>query len=131
MKIVLDASAAIEIAMDRGKSVQLGREIENAELVLAPDLIVAEVVNAAWKYHQFENLSVSDSSQMIERALALVDQIVPSLKLYIDAFVLARTTRKPVYDMLYLALARREAAAFLTLDSALKKEAERQGVQII
>jgi predicted nucleic acid-binding protein len=33
--------------------------------------------------------------------------------------------------MFYLALARREDAAFLTTDSALKKEAERQGIRVL
>jgi predicted nucleic acid-binding protein len=62
--------------------------------------------------------------------IQLVDTLVPCEQLYRVAFLLARTTRRPVYDMLYLALARREDASVLTADSGLRREAERQGIQL-
>jgi hypothetical protein len=63
-------------------------------------LINPEVVNTIWKYHQFENLNLNTCDQAIEVAMGL------------------------------LALARREDAGFLTLDRALAREAERQGVRV-
>jgi predicted nucleic acid-binding protein len=131
MRLVLDAGAAIEVALDRGQARQFAQVLEEADEVLAPELLVPEVVNTVWKYHQFENLNLSTCDRALEFALGLVDVLVPCQELYREAFLLARTARRPAYDMFYLALARREDAAFLTTDSALKKEAERQGIRVL
>jgi predicted nucleic acid-binding protein len=130
VRLILDASAAIEVVLDRHKDRRFADEVQQAALVLAPDLLVAEVVNTIWKYHQFENLSLSACDRAIELALGLADSLVPAKELYREAFLLARTTRRPAYDMFYLALARREDAALLTADGGLKKEAARQGIRV-
>lgn len=131
MRVVLDASAAIEVVVGRSKARRFVQVLEEADEVLAPELLVPEVVNTVWKYHQFENLSLSTCDRTIELALDLVDLFVSSKELYREAFLLARTTRRPAYDMFYLALAQREDAAFLTTDAALRKEAERQGIEVL
>ncbi len=131
MRLVLDASAAIEVALNRAKAAQFARALEEASEVLAPDLLVSEVVNTVWKYHQFENLSLSDCDRTLDLGLGLVDTLVPCKDLYKEAFLLSRTASRPAYDMFYLALARREDADFLTMDKALRKEAERQGIRVL
>ena len=128
MRLVLDASAAIEVVLQRSKSAPLAALLEEADEVLAPDLIVPEIVNTMWKYHQFQNLSLSVCDRSIELSVGLLDVLVPCKELHREAFLLARTTRRSAYDMFYLALARREDAAFLTTDESLRKEAERQGI---
>ena len=131
MRLVLDASAAIEVVLTRSKAREFERMLEEADQVLAPDLIIPEVVNTIWKYHQFENLNLNTCDQAIEFAIGLLDVLVPCKELYREAFLLARSARQPAYDMFYLALARREDAGFLTTDRALKREAERQGVRVV
>jgi predicted nucleic acid-binding protein len=131
MRLVLDAGAAIEVVLARGKAREFERCLEEADQVLAPDLIVPEVVNTIWKYHQFENLSLDTCDQALQFALDLVDVLVPGKDLYREAFLLSRSGRQSAYDMFYLALARREDAGFLTTDRALRKEAERQGVRVL
>ncbi len=59
MRLILDASAAIEVVLDRSKARRFAHVLEEADEVLAPELLVAEVVNTVWKYHQFENLSLT------------------------------------------------------------------------
>jgi predicted nucleic acid-binding protein len=131
LRLVLDTSAAIEIVLLRGKATEFARLVEDADQVLAPDLIVPEVVNTVWKYHQFEGLSLSTCDRVLELALGLIDVLVSCQDLYREAFLLARTSRRSAYDMFYLALARREDAALLTSDLSLKKEAERQGIRVL
>lgn len=130
MKVVLDASAAIEVVLGRGQAERLAAVLEEADVVLAPELFIPEVVNTIWKYHRFERLGLDACDRAMEAALSLVDALVSSKETYGEAFLLARTARRPVYDMFYLALARREDAVFLTLDKALRKEAEHQGVRV-
>lgn len=130
MRVVLDASAALEIALQRSHAAALASVLEEADVVLAPELFVPEVVNTIWKYHQFEHLNLTVCDRALETALGLVDALVSSKEIYGEAFLLARTARRPAYDMFYLALARREDAILLTMDAALKKEAERQGIRV-
>jgi predicted nucleic acid-binding protein len=59
VRLVLDAGAAIEVVLGRGKALEFERLLGDADQVLAPDLIVSEVVNTIWKYHQFQNLSLT------------------------------------------------------------------------
>lgn len=131
MTLVLDANVAVAIGMDRSKIGSLAEAVGAADLVIAPDLFVVEVLNALWKYHAFENLSPSACDAAIKDALELVDILISSMNLRNEAFLLARTLRKPVYDMFYLAAARAENGTLLTLDSALKKEAERLSIPVI
>jgi len=50
----------------------------------------------------------------------LVDQIEPDRHLQVEALALACHLNHPVYDCLYLALSRREAATLLTADRRLQ-----------
>lgn len=111
MRLILDASAAIEVVLDRAKAPQFVRLLDAADQVLAPELLVPEVVNTIWKYHHFENLSLNTCDRALEFAFNLVDVLVSCQDLYHEAFLLSRMARRPAYDMFYLALARREDAA--------------------
>jgi predicted nucleic acid-binding protein len=129
--VVLDTSAAIEVALNRSKAPDFTHALQEADMVLAPELLVAEVVNTVWKYYQFERLSLPACDRVVELSLALVDVLVSCKELYREAFLLARTVRRSAYDMFYLALAQREDATFLTKDAALRNEAERQGIAVL
>jgi predicted nucleic acid-binding protein len=131
VKLVLDASAAIEVVFGRGKAASFTEALDGAEEVLAPELFIAEITNVVWKYHQFEHRSLNDCDQALDFAGRLVDTLVSCRDLQREAFLLARTTRRSAYDMFYVALARREDATFLTLDTSLKKEAQRQGIRTL
>jgi len=131
VRLILDASAAVEVALDRGKAREFAKLLGAAGEVLAPELLVPEVVNTVWKYHQFEKLSLIACDRAIELALGLADVLVSCKELHREAFLLARTTQRPAYDAFYLALAQREDAALLTMDAALKREASRQGIRTL
>ena len=128
--MVLDASGAIEVALNRKLGPRIAETLADADVVLAPELFVPEVVNAIWKYHHFQRMSLPECDRALERALGLVDTLVSNEEIWSEAFLLARTAGKPVYDMFYLALARREDAALVTLDAALRMLAEGQGIRV-
>ena len=128
MTVVLDANAAIDFLLNGRDSVRLGAILESAEEIIAPDLLFVELANAIGKMHRFKNLSLNLCDYALQSAEGLLHRAVPCRELYRDAFELARVSQRSAYDMLYLALARREAATLVTLDAALKKDAERQGI---
>ena len=89
MRLILDASAAVEVALSRSRARQFESVLEDADEVLAPDLIVPEVVNTIWKYHQFERLNIDVCDRALEFAFGLIDLLVPGKELYREAFLLA------------------------------------------
>jgi len=131
VKVVLDANCAVEIALNKPQGDRPKAMLDESEQVLAPDLLIPEFANALWKYHQFNQLSLSVCDQAMEVLPVLVETFVPSQEIYREAFALARAQQsRAAYDMFYLALARREDAVLLTLDATLKKEAKRAGIRV-
>ena len=61
----------------------------------------------------------------LSRAVELVDVIEPDRQLQAEALALACHLDHPVYDCVYLALARREAALLVTADKRLQQLAAR------
>ena len=131
MKAVLDTNCALEIALNKTEAVRLKTLLDESDTVLAPDLIIPEFVNALWRLHRLSRLSLSLCQEASELLFDLVETFVPAQEIYREAFALTRAQQsRAAYDMFYLALARRENAVLLTLDSTLKKEAKRAGIRV-
>jgi len=86
--------------------------------------MLTEVANALWKLQRGAGLAGMDPQQLLADAADLVDQIEPDRHLQVEALALACHLNHPVYDCLYLALARREAAFLLTADQRLQRLAD-------
>jgi predicted nucleic acid-binding protein len=131
VKAVLDTNCALEIALNKTEAVRLKTLLDESDTVLAPDLIIPEFVNALWRLHRLSRLSLSLCQEASELLFDLVETFVPAQEIYREAFALTRAQQsRAAYDMFYLALARRENAVLLTLDSTLKKEAKRAGIRV-
>jgi len=121
--IVVDSSVAIKWLISYPDSTK-AREILDAYqqdglLLLAPDLIYAEVGNIIWKFHRFQGLSQSDALEILQ-IFQTIDLIIkPSSLLLSDAYQIASTHQRTVYDSLYIALSLRQGCPFLTADEKL------------
>jgi predicted nucleic acid-binding protein len=131
MNVVIDASAAIGLVLAVPGSETFAVPLERAALVITPDLYVAEVCNALWKYRRAELISIERCELALEQVLNLPDRIEPSSALYLEAFALACRHLHPVYDALYLVLARRNDATLLTLDKRLAALAGQLEIDVI
>ncbi len=131
MIIILDASAAVEIVLQRQKSIALHRYIEDADWILSPGLFISEVTNVFWKYYQFGDMSLERCEKAVEYAIALPDEYSSDLTLYREAFSLGCLVKKPIYDMSYLVLARRNNGYLVTLDKKLMDIAKDNSIRII
>ena len=123
--LVLDASAVVRIIEGAEPSALFQEVVLNADLVLAPELMLTEVANALWRLQRAGQLAADGLQQRLSRAAELVDVIEPDRHLQVEALSLACHLDHPVYDCLYLALARREAAVLLTADQRLQQLAAR------
>ena len=121
---LLDASAAVRLICGDPAVAGLEGLIREAPLVLAPELMLTEVANTLWKLQRADQLAGLDPQQLLADARALVDRVEPDRHLQAEALALAIHLQHPVYDCLYLALARREAATLITTDRRLQWLAE-------
>ncbi|MBV5338620.1 MAG: type II toxin-antitoxin system VapC family toxin [Deltaproteobacteria bacterium] len=131
MITILDASAAVAIAMNLAESAKFLPNIDISDMVIAPDLFVAEVSNAIWKYVRAGILDSDQGSNVLERAVSLVDTFEPGQGLYKEAFALSVDHMHPVYDALYLVLARRHNGVLATLDKRLAELASKLHIRLV
>jgi predicted nucleic acid-binding protein len=122
-EIVVDSSVAIKWFVPQPNSTK-AREVldayQNSELIiLAPDLIYAEVGNIIWKINRFQGLSQVDAEDILNTFQAIEFVITPSSLLLADAYHLAVVHQRTVYDSLYLALSLRQQCQFVTADEKL------------
>ena len=124
---VLDASAAVRAVMDPAGGFQ--EVLESADLVIAPELIVAEVCSAFWKYARARVLTRAAAEKSAEQALSIVDRMQTLRELIPDVFALSSRVDSSVYDLFYLALALRTGARLLTADEVLRQAAQKAGIE--
>ncbi len=128
---VLDASAAVEIALGKEQAVIFNKVLLNSEIVLAPDLFVSEITNVFWKYRTITGISDNQCTEGIEFCLNLVDDYVKTKDLWREVFSQSVVEKHSVYDVFYLVIARRNSAQLVTCDKKLKKLAVKLNIQTI
>jgi len=97
----------------------LQEAVLQASLVIAPELMLTDVANALWRLQRAGQLQAQTLQIRLDKAADLVDHIEPDRHLQVEALALACHLDHPVYDCLYLALARREAAVLVSADQRL------------
>jgi len=129
MNIVLDASAGIELILNRPQSGKISEILEQCSTVFSSDLYKAEVANVLWKYNRSGLLPREKLPELLNFAQDLVDEFM-DIKDYNDESLLESIRQDhSVYDMLYLTLARRTGSLLLTLDKQLNKIASKAGIE--
>jgi predicted nucleic acid-binding protein len=120
---VVDASIAVKWVIPEVLSEQADRVRDSDDDVLAPDLLLVEVANALWRKTVAREITPREA----DTALGLVRRsgvdLHPTEPLLSRAMDLARRLNHPIYDCVYLALAERERARFVTADQRLLRRA--------
>ena len=120
MSLVVDASVALKwFVADEPDADQALAIVRDGAVLAAPDLVIAEVCNAAWRLARLCRIS---QAQLDEIALVLprfFDPLVSASGLAPRAVAIAGQLDHPVYDCLYLALAEAEQAVLVTADMRL------------
>ncbi len=119
MTLVVDASVACKWFVEEAGSAAAAVLLEGGESLVAPDLVVAEVCNALWRKLRAGEIAAEQAEAGVEGLAGLFDDLVPSGRLAVDAFAIAKALRHPVYDCFYLALAEHGDTRLVTADAAL------------
>ena len=119
MSVVVDASVIVHWLTPGIFSDPATKLLDEEERFMAPDLLIAEVGNAVWKYHRQRLLSREEADAAIGMLAVAPVALQPSTQLIADAFLIAADLDRSVYDSLYLALASATSAPFVTADRKL------------
>jgi len=122
-KLVVDASVVIKWFVPEPLSIEARQILDGYRAgaldLIAPDLLNAELANIVWKKQTFQGLGGDDARSVIDGFRDLVIAFTPTIDIIVDAYSLAITHKRTVYDSLCLALSIREACQFVTADERL------------
>jgi len=116
---VVDASVAVKWFVEEPGTAHALDLLEDADLVIAPELVVAEVVNVVWKHLVRGDLKHHQVTHVPNALPKMFAELWPTVWLAGRAFEIAAELRHPVYDCFYLALAESEDATLITADRRL------------
>lgn len=130
MICVLDASAAVEVFLNRPGSKELLDHLSTASLVVSPDLYCSEVSNVFWKLLKADQLSREDCESGIDTCLNLVDDLIPMSELSQEVFAAAIANNMTACDMYYAVTTRRYNGRLLTMDRKLKETGRKMKLRV-
>jgi predicted nucleic acid-binding protein len=123
---VLDASVAAKWFLPRRHETLVDESLLILERFTAghiglsvPDLFWPEMGNILWKSVRLGRMSTESADRAIELLAGLKIPTSSSLPLLRDAFVIAVTSRRTVYDSMYVALAVASGRLLVTADERL------------
>ncbi len=119
MTLVVDASVALKWFVAEEGTAQARAVLSGQEALIAPDLLIAEVCNGAWRLARLGVLGGEGYETIASEIGGLFDRIWALAPLAPRAAVIARAIDHPVYDCFYVALAEREAGRLVTADRRL------------
>jgi predicted nucleic acid-binding protein len=128
MIAILDVSGVIEIILQKEKAYQFKQVLEEAELVITPDLFVSELTNVIWKYVRSKLISQEQGIQHIVNGVDYIDNFCPCSEFWREAFVDSVQFEHSAYDMFYFSLAKKHNAVLVTNDKVLAELCQKNNV---
>jgi predicted nucleic acid-binding protein len=122
MTLVVDASVVVKWFVEEDLADEAATLLHRPILLYAPDLIVSEVTNAAWKYFVRGTISRAQAEVIALSLPRSPLHLTASIFLHQRALELAIELRHSVYDCLYLACAERVGGRVVTADRALLRK---------
>ena len=119
MTIVVDASVALRWCFQLNKSDRAEELLRSGHHLIAPDLVIVEITNAAWKFVIFDRMAPESAVSAVREIVKAFEELVPTSALRDRALAIAMELRHPAYDCFYLALAERSTSPLVTADEKL------------
>jgi predicted nucleic acid-binding protein len=121
MTVVVDASVAARWFLTLDRSDAATALLRSGERLIAPDLVVVEATNTAWKARTFGGVSLETVIDFVEKSARLFHELVPAADLKDRALEIALALKHPAYDCFYLALAQQRDCKLVTADERLQR----------
>jgi|1186.fasta_scaffold27503_2 predicted nucleic acid-binding protein len=120
MTLVVDASVVARWFLSLEKSDVAAALLRSGERLIAPDLVIVEATNTAWKARTFGDVPFKTVIDFVEKSGRLFHELVPAAELKDRAFEIALSLKHPAYDCFYLALAEQRECRLVTADERLQ-----------
>lgn len=127
MIVIVDASVATKWFFAEADDVSARMLLASENILIAPDLIVAEVCNAARKKFQRAESNAQRALEIATGLPRMFRELVPAKSLAPRALEIAMNLQHPVYDCFYLALAEFSDTTVVTADAHLLRITQRAG----
>jgi predicted nucleic acid-binding protein len=114
--LVVDASVAVKWFIVEPGRPEAKRLLDGGHPLVAPELIVAEVVNVVWKRLMADAIDHSQAADVPRELPQLFSELCPLAPLAGQALAVAKELRHPACDCFYLALAEARDARLVTAD---------------
>lgn len=119
MSLVVDSSVAVKWFFEEPLAANARRLLDRPDQLIAPDLLVAEVANAAWKKLTRGQITMEQGRGAVASVTRGLTEVVACDALAKDAWSLSVRLAHPAYDCFYLALAEARSLGFVTDDARL------------
>jgi predicted nucleic acid-binding protein len=120
MTFVVDASVALKwFLREEPEADKALAIIRDGAPLIAPDILIAEVCNAAWRLARLARVGPDQVNEIAAILPRFFDQLVGAAALASPAVALAAELDHPVYDCLCVALAEAREVQFITADRRL------------
>src|SRR5262249_32911479 len=120
LTLIVDASVALKWYLDDEPHLDQARAIvSSGDPVIAPDLVIAEVCNAAWLGVRAGRIANRQMYAIARSLPRYFDLLVAGANLAERAVAVAEALDHPVYDCFYLALAEARGVRLVTADGRL------------
>ena len=119
MTIVVDASVVLRWCFQLSGSDRAEELLRSDDRLIAPDLVISEITNAAWEFIIFDKLAADAVTSAVREVTKAFEELVPASVLKDRALAIAIELRHPAYDYFYLALAEQRNAQLVTADERL------------
>ncbi|HTQ14360.1 MAG TPA: type II toxin-antitoxin system VapC family toxin [Rhizomicrobium sp.] len=124
MTVVADASVAAKwYLLEPGRD--LARALQSSEQVIAPEWILAEVLNIMWKNVRTGIAGADQVALVVQSLPRQFVKLFPVLPLLARAAEICLDLDHPIYDCFYVALAERERCTLVTADRKLYAKTRR------
>lgn len=122
-KLVIDSSVVIKWFVPEPYSQEAQYILKAYQagtlMLLAPDLLYAEVGNIVWRKQRIQDITPDEAQTIIEEFQNLIFAKTSTADLLEDAYRIATAQQRTVYDAMYLALSVREQCQCVTADEKL------------
>jgi predicted nucleic acid-binding protein len=119
MTLVVDASVAAKWLIEEDDSELARRLLVAGERLVAPDILLAEIANVAWRKHRTGQATAEQAHAMPQSLRLAPVELVPTPALVDRALAIAFGLDHPIYDCIYIACAETHGARLVTADVRL------------